>query len=87
MYFRAVWVYVLTLPVQLQRKGTLSAPYAAQWCLIRCVLVGVLRAPCPQFCEQRLTTFLHMGGTRRVVVLLRIAQNVIHGIIAEPLST
>ena len=26
------------------------------------VLVGVLVAPCPHFCKQGLTTFLHMGG-------------------------
>ena len=42
--------------------------------LIRCVLVGVLLAPCPQFCEQGLTTFLHMGGTGHVVVPGRIVQ-------------
>ena len=43
--------------------------------LVRRVLVGVLLAPCPQLCGQGLTTFLHMGGTRRVVVPLRIVQN------------
>ena len=42
--------------------------------LIRRVLVGVLLAPCPQFCEQGLTTFLHTGGTRRAVVPLRLVQ-------------
>ena len=40
--------------------------------LIHRVLVGVLLVPCPQFCEQGLTTFLHMGGARRVMVQLRI---------------
>ena len=43
-------------------------------CLIGRVLVGVLLAPCPQFCEQDPTTFLRMGGTRRVVVPLRFGQ-------------
>ena len=42
--------------------------------LIRRVLLGVLLAPCPQRCEQGLATFLHMGGTGRVVVPLRIVQ-------------
>ena len=36
MYFSAVWVYLLTLPVQLQQKWTMSAPcsallYNTQW--------------------------------------------------------
>ena len=35
MYFNAVWVYLLTLPIQLQRKRTISAPYAAHFCTIR----------------------------------------------------
>ena len=42
--------------------------------LIRRVLVGVLVAPCPQFCKQGLTTFLHMGGTGRAVVPLHIVE-------------
>ena len=43
--------------------------------LIGRVLVGVLLAPCRQFCEQGLTTLLHMGGTWCVVVPLRIVQS------------
>ena len=31
--------------------------------LIHRVLVGEPLAPCPQFCDQGLTTFLHMSGT------------------------
>ena len=42
--------------------------------LVRNVLVKVLLARCPQFCAQGLTTFLHMGGTRRVVMPWRIVQ-------------
>ena len=34
MYFSAVWVYSLTLLIQLQRKWTTSAPYAAHFCTI-----------------------------------------------------
>ena len=33
--------------------------------LIHRVLFAVVVAPCPQFCEQGLPTFLHMGGTGR----------------------
>ena len=39
--------------------------------LIRCVLVGVHRA---HNFTSSLTTFLHVGGTRRVVVLLCVVQ-------------
>ena len=35
MYFSVVWVYLLTLPVQLQRKWSMSAPYAAHFYTIR----------------------------------------------------
>ena len=42
--------------------------------LICRVFVGVFLAPCPQICEQGLTTFLQVGGTGRVMVPLRIVQ-------------
>ena len=43
--------------------------------LIRPVLVGALLARYPRFSEHGLATFLHMGGTGRVVVRWRIVQN------------
>ena len=49
MYFSAAWVYLLTLPVQLQQKWTTSAPYAAHFCTIRNeALLAKLRARCKQ---------------------------------------
>ena len=35
MYFSAVWVYLLTLPVHLQPKWTMSTPYFAHFCATR----------------------------------------------------